>query len=572
MILLTGSQCDENKPQCDKCVRYNTRCSFLQLQATRPSDTPANRPSPNHQNSAPNTSSRTSPYPSTSPHPASGLPSLGLPEVFTIQDLEFLHHYTTQTWHTISHLHFWQHAVPQIAVQFPFLMHCILALGARHLAYLRPAQRATLSIASSRHHQQGLTGYRNALANINKHNCHACAAFSLMLNVYAWACPDRPGALFLTDDALRGTPSATGVTLSQVTGEVELIAVLRGGNAVMADAKHWIVDGPLAALYRPWFGWNQNPEFSRLPSVQSLLQRSEDASPVQPHEDNKRLELLAALWAPRSPLMGVAPPSPISTNSPHGGSPYPAPVNHHSPHPHSPYAPPNLNPSSSSGRSPAGLTPTEITVLDAALVLLRRVYMITSNTNLSIESQAATLAWPITISDAYLGMVQARNPYALVILAHYCILLKREEGRWWIEGKAEELLQRITGALERQDTIPGINGGRPSSWLDWIQWPLGEVGQRLSRHPSEAGTPGSFQAPHSQPHSQGGTPVSMPTPMSQMSMPPAPVQPQVQQDYKMEDRPDRGYQPQYQPHSLPHPHPQHQESYPPSMDHDVRMK
>lgn len=34
--------------------------------------------------------------------------------------------------------------------------------------------------------------------------------------------------------------------------------------------------------------------------------------------------------------------------------------------------------------------------------------------------------------------MQQRSPAALVLLAHYCILLKRSGDRWWIEGKAEE--------------------------------------------------------------------------------------------------------------------------------------
>ncbi|OBT56464.1 hypothetical protein VE04_02958 [Pseudogymnoascus sp. 24MN13] len=291
-------------------------------------------------------------------------------------DLELLHHYTISTCFTISDLRCWQTAVPSIAVDYPFLMRGILATAARHLAYLRPAQRDRYVAASDKHHHLGLTGYREALTEITPANCHACAAYTLMLNVYAWTSFHGSGSFFLPDLDSESSPN-----------KVELITILRGGNAVMSVARHWVVVGPLSAIYLPWVNWDKDPNISRLPSVQSLLSRTDD-SPILPHEDDARLERLAALWsAPSSDL-----PSPPAS---HGGAP--------------------------SRRAP--LTPEARQVL--------------------FEAQAATLSWSIIVSDAYIAAVQQRSPMALVLLAHYCILLKRSGERWWIEGKAEELLGKI---------------------------------------------------------------------------------------------------------------------------------
>jgi hypothetical protein len=291
-------------------------------------------------------------------------------------------------------------------------MHGILAIGARHLAYLRPATRTPYITASDAHHHLALTGYRAALTAITQANCHACAAFSLLLNVYAWASPDRPGNLFLADLDGPAPPDS-----------VELITILRGGNAVMRAAKHWVVEGPLGPLYRPWFGWNKDPEFSRLPTVQSLLSRPDD-SPVLPHEDDARLERLAVLWAAPSP-----PPQEQTF--------------------------------------PPALAPAARAVLDHTLFLLRRVFVVTVADN-GIEPQAATLSWPIVIPDAYIEMVRQRNPQALVLLAHYCLLLKRVDERWWIEGKAEELLGKIARVL--------VASEQGAEWERWIEWPVREVG------------------------------------------------------------------------------------------------
>jgi len=106
-------------------------------------------------------------------------------------------------------------------------------------------------------------------------------------------------------------------------------------------------------------------------------------------------------------------------------------------------------------------------VLDQTLFLLRRVFVVTVADN-GIEPQAATLSWPIVIPDAYIEMVRQRNPQALVLLAHYCLLLKRVDDRWWIEGKAEELLGKIARVL--------VASEEGAEWERWIEWPVREVG------------------------------------------------------------------------------------------------
>lgn len=256
----------------------------------------------------------------------------------------------------------------------------------------------------------------------------------------------------------------------------------------MAQAKHWVVEGPLAPLYRPWFGFNKDPDgFTRLPSVQSLLGRSEDEErlqqPVLPHEDDARLEQLGRLWAPRPgqqqnrasqeyPSPHTTLPSPMSSAS------------HASLHSHHHQTfPPEL---SDQARG----------VLDHTLHMLRRVFVVVT-TNEIIEPQAATLSWPIIIPDAYIEMISNRNPHALVLLAHYTVLLKRNEDRWWIKNKAEELLQKISIELQR---LPDAQ-----QWIEWIQWPLGEVGERRpSRAQSKSHSMSQSVKSEPSPRSYGG--------------------------------------------------------------------
>ena len=86
---LIPPQCDENKPSCDKCTRYNTPCSFLTLQPSRPSlDQPKSSSQSNSSFPSSQPSSRASPYPLNSVVPQNPKEH----PLFSMMDLEFLHH------------------------------------------------------------------------------------------------------------------------------------------------------------------------------------------------------------------------------------------------------------------------------------------------------------------------------------------------------------------------------------------------------------------------------------------------------------------------------------------------
>tara|TARA_R110002060_G_scaffold1755_12_gene3300 strand:- start:828 stop:1025 length:198 start_codon:yes stop_codon:yes gene_type:complete len=61
-------------------------------------------------------------------------------------------------------------------------------------------------------------------------------------------------------------------------------------------------------------------------------------------------------------------------------------------------------------------------------------------------------------------MVESRVPQALVLIAVYCVVLKRAEDLWWIRGKAGSLL----GAVRYE-----LGGDR--RWERWLEWPTAEV-------------------------------------------------------------------------------------------------
>jgi hypothetical protein len=71
----------------------------------------------------------------------------------------------------------------------------------------------------------------------------------------------------------------------------------------------------------------------------------------------------------------------------------------------------------------------------------------------------AVRLWPMEISTEYIALLVQEHPAALILLAHYCLLLERLQPHWYFEGRVPQLLNAI---LERLDP----------RWHDCIQTSL----------------------------------------------------------------------------------------------------
>ncbi|KFZ10144.1 hypothetical protein V501_05329 [Pseudogymnoascus sp. VKM F-4519 (FW-2642)] len=70
--------------------------------------------------------------------------------------------------------------------------------------------------------------------------------------------------------------------------------------------------------------------------------------------------------------------------------------------------------------------------------------------------------WPMRISEAYLNLLSQLHPGALILVAHYCILLQRLDSHWYFEGRAKRLLFTVMSCLDRR-------------WHHIVKWPLAEI-------------------------------------------------------------------------------------------------
>ncbi|KAE8448572.1 hypothetical protein EG329_008997 [Mollisiaceae sp. DMI_Dod_QoI] len=93
-----------------------------------------------------------------------------------------------------------------------------------------------------------------------------------------------------------------------------------------------------------------------------------------------------------------------------------------------------------------------------ALKELRRVSALSrSSPTLCIKTSIHT--WAGGVSPGFVELIYDRDPRALVLLAHYCVLLKNNNDVWYLRGLGLGLLEHIRQILGEE-------------WQPWIQWAL----------------------------------------------------------------------------------------------------
>jgi hypothetical protein len=84
-----------------------------------------------------------------------------------------------------------------------------------------------------------------------------------------------------------------------------------------------------------------------------------------------------------------------------------------------------------------------------------------SNSNTPLRN--AVNHWMGLIPDEYLQLLQVKEPWALIVLAHFCVLVHRSETVWFMKWNAKRLMLLI---LERLDVV----------WWHHVSWPISELG------------------------------------------------------------------------------------------------
>lgn len=97
------------------------------------------------------------------------------------------------------------------------------------------------------------------------------------------------------------------------------------------------------------------------------------------------------------------------------------------------------------------------------LLKLREAFVRASLPKQNTPYRNAINSWFGSLPDQYILSLQQKEPWALILLAHFCVLLHRSETVWIMKGHAMRLLLLIDELLSDE-------------WKEMISWPCIEVG------------------------------------------------------------------------------------------------
>jgi hypothetical protein len=100
----------------------------------------------------------------------------------------------------------------------------------------------------------------------------------------------------------------------------------------------------------------------------------------------------------------------------------------------------------------------------ATLTLLARSFPSSPPANYAAQpSPHVVFAWIHRLDDEFVQKLKERESIALVLLAHFCVLLNSLSSFWWTRGWVEHLMGEIYGSLRKEFRL-------------WIKWPMEEIG------------------------------------------------------------------------------------------------
>lgn len=101
----------------------------------------------------------------------------------------------------------------------------------------------------------------------------------------------------------------------------------------------------------------------------------------------------------------------------------------------------------------ASTTVAEMEACKDATTRLRRLLKASSQTEDSVIRRAFASIWPVIISDVFVQLLSQFQPLALIIMAHYCLLIKNCHSCWYMEHRAYHMFDAVKQNLSEEWTI-----------------------------------------------------------------------------------------------------------------------
>jgi len=96
-----------------------------------------------------------------------------------------------------------------------------------------------------------------------------------------------------------------------------------------------------------------------------------------------------------------------------------------------------------------------------------------------LPASVAAAAWTVLIPTSFLDCLDRGTPQALLLLAHWGVLMSRVTGVYWIEGFGESVVKAVMQEFARgEGEISRLNDDDNVDWRKWMEWPMRMVGGR----------------------------------------------------------------------------------------------
>ena len=100
-------------------------------------------------------------------------------------------------------------------------------------------------------------------------------------------------------------------------------------------------------------------------------------------------------------------------------------------------------------------------IYSRAIRELQSLYrLLTTDTRLEILD---AFVWIWEVADDFLPLLELSTQGAVVIFAYFCVVLKRLDNQWWLQGWADHLMSQAYATLDDEHRL-------------WIGWPIEQIG------------------------------------------------------------------------------------------------
>ncbi|CZT03658.1 hypothetical protein WAI453_008975 [Rhynchosporium graminicola] len=284
---------------------------------------------------------------------------------------------------------------PEIGLSCDYLLHGMLATAAIHQAYRHPDQRQKYNLLARQHLDQSFGPYHRALAIISDENVENLFSYNVLLVICSLASAESVHT------------SASGKSSG---GIADWVVCIRGCRSIAAAStsnvqgipiRQWIdtmIQVPMTAENSAKISPEEEGSFSR---VESLLEQSKRSNNSQNMND-----ITACLQA----LQELRKTFAFTTDG-----------------------------------------------FDAMLTTAMKSYS-TAPVSPRLSRRLFVTIWPFLVSDRFVELLLGMYPPALMIMAHYCLILRRTQDCWYMAESGLRIFQAIQNNLAEE-------------WSAYIEYP-----------------------------------------------------------------------------------------------------